>query len=381
MKTAQCIVRDAASVAAACHGLAALEPDLALVFGSVDLLRQDAVTQALRTSLPTAALVGCSTAGEISGEGVDEKTCVVTAVKFDSATCTAVGTDMAGGTDSRAAGERLGDALLASANGQPLAAVLVFGRGTDMNGSALIDGLLARIGQDVPVSGGLAGDDGAFVDTLVVGPTDGTVYGAVAVGLFGDNLSISHGSFGGWQPFGPSRRVTSAEENILHTLDDEPALEVYKRYLGDYAKDLPASGLLFPFEMLGADATSQGLIRTILGVDEKTGSLILAGSVAQGGLLRMMHASTDALVEGAERAAAACGTADGAGLALLVSCVGRKLVMGDRVDEEVEAVADVLGQSMTLTGFYSYGELSPLGNTGVCSLHNQTMTIAVISER
>jgi hypothetical protein len=141
--------------------------------------------------------------------------------------------------------------------------------------------------------------------------------------------------------------------------------------------------LLFPFAMLGSDHNEVGIIRTILGVDEAAGSLTLAGDIDPNGYLKLMHASTDALVDGAEAAAQAAydmQKSDGQGLALLVSCVGRKLVMGGRVDEEVEAVADVFGQGSTIAGFYSYGEISPFSRSVDCKLHNQTMTITYISE-
>ena len=199
----------------------------------------------------------------------------------------------------------------------------------------------------------------------------------------GDALRFGHGSFGGWEAFGPARKVSRCEGNVLYELDDEPALEIYKRYLGEHAKGLPASGLLFPFAMLGQDHDALGLIRTILGVDEASGSLTLAGEINANGYLKLMHASTDKLVDGAEAAAEAAAAMTGQTqeqLAILVSCVGRKLVMGHRVDEEVEAVADVLGSHAVLTGFYSYGEISPCTPGGPCKLHNQTMTITTLRE-
>jgi hypothetical protein len=281
--------------------------------------------------------------------------------------------------DSFAAGERLGRQLAAPG----LKAVMVFGPGVQINGSALVDGITSIIGSSIPITGGLAGDGGAFKQTFTLGPDGVCDNAVVAVGLGGEALRFGHGSFGGWEPFGPARKVTRCANNVLFELDGEPALDVYKRYLGDHAKELPASGLLFPFAMLGEDHSAIGLIRTILGVDEATGSLTLAGEIDPNGYLKLMHSSTDKLVNGAEAAAEAAAQMlnnPGESVAILVSCVGRKLVMGNRVDEEVEAVGDVFGSKATLTGFYSYGEISPFTPGASCKLHNQTMTITYLSE-
>lgn len=354
--------------------------NLVLVFGPVERFTADGFVGALSAAYPDGHLVGCTTAGEIGSDSVQEGACVVTAIRFEKTAVRVTEAEIASLADSQGAGERLGAGL----TGPDLAGVLLFGRGVEINGTALIEGLLETIGTSVPVSGGLAGDGGAFKRTYILSPAGVSDARVVGVGLYGGDLRFGHGSFGGWEPFGPARRVTRADGNILYELDGEPALNIYKRYLGDYAKDLPASGLLFPFEMLDADHAAVGLIRTILAVDEAAGSLTLAGSVIEGGYLRLMHASTDALVDGAEnaaRASAAAMTSDGGpALALLVSCVGRKLVMGDQVDDEVQAVAEFLGPQATLTGFYSYGEISPMQGSMDCRLHNQTMTVALLSE-
>lgn len=356
-----------------------IDPDLVLVFGSVAALTEPGFAEGLRTLFPRAGLAGCTTAGEITGDGVLDGSCVVTAVAFESTAVRVAEAELTALAGSEAAGEALGSALA----DPDLAGVLLFGRGTDINGSALIDGLVGRVGAGIPVSGGLAGDGGAFQRTFVLSPSGVSDARVAAVGLYGRRLRFGHGSFGGWEPFGPARKVTRCDGNILYELDGEPALNVYKRYLGDYARDLPASGLLFPFELLNENHSAVGLIRTILGIDENAGSLTLAGTVADGFYLRLMHASTDALIDGAESAARSS-TRDlapsGPSLGLLVSCVGRKLVMGDQVDEEVQAVADHLGRDCTLAGFYSYGEISPMQGVSDCKLHNQTMTVAVLSE-
>jgi hypothetical protein len=357
-----------------------IAPGLVLVFGAVGLLDEPGVFDLLSTAFPGATLAGCSTAGEITAKGVSDGTCVVTAIRFDTVRHRVVDAAVPAMAASEGAGREVGRALAAP----DLAAILLFGKGVDVNGSALIEGLMAEVGRAVPISGGLAGDGGSFTRTLTVTPSGILPDRVVAVGLYGDGLKIGHGSFGGWSAFGPPRKVTRSEGNVLYELDGLPALDLYREYLGEYAKDLPASGLLFPFEMLDEGHASVGLIRTILGVDDAKGALILAGDIDPTGYLRLMHASTDNLVDGAEAAARricdALGGEVGDGLGVLVSCVGRKLVMGDAVDEEVEAVAGVLGRSLKLTGFYSYGEIAPFSSTTDCKLHNQTMTVTFLGE-
>ncbi|CAA7627112.1 FIST signal transduction protein [Magnetospirillum sp. UT-4] len=382
MKIAQASWKgDAADIAP----LAALQPQLVLAFGSVGMLGAEGMFTRLTGAFPGADLAGCSTAGEITARGVSDDTLVLTAIRFDGVRHRVAEAAVPAMDRSEAAGRAIGAALKGDGpGGERLAAILLFGKGLDVNGSSLIEGVIAEVGAAVPVSGGLAGDGGAFKRTLTVTPSGIQADAVVGIGLYGAGLRIGHGSFGGWVPFGPARKVTRCSGNILHELDGLPALNIYREYLGEYAKDLPASGLLFPFEMLDESHASVGLIRTILGIDEQTGSLVLAGDIDPDGHLRLMHASTDKLVDGAETAARriadTLGGTVGDGLGVLVSCVGRKLVMGDAVDEEIEAVAAVLGKSATLTGFYSYGEIAPFSTTTDCKLHNQTMTVTFIGE-
>ena len=363
-----------------CAALASLTeppPQWVLVFAAPAWFGHPDFFAVLRQAFPGARLCGCSTAGEIGRQGVTTGACVVTAIGWAGPPPAQAVAPIASMADSLAAGMRLGRDL------PKASAMLVLAPGVNVNGSALVEGLAAGLPGGTPIMGGLAGDDGRFAQTFTLSDTGVHTHAAVAIALPA-HLRVGHGSFGGWQPFGPARKVTRSSGNILFELDGEPALEVYQRCLGDYAKQLPASGLLFPFEMLAADHSVTGLIRTILGIDQGAGSLILAGDINPRGYLRLMQASTDALVGGAKAAALTTlngidGNAGG-GLAILVSCVGRKLVMGSRVDEEVAAVAEVLGRDVSLAGFYAYGEISPPARGIDCRLHNQTMTITVFSE-
>jgi hypothetical protein len=362
--------------------LAEVEPQLVLVFACVEAMRRPGFADAISRALPQARRVGCSTAGEISAEGVGDHGAVITALRFDGAAddFRTAAAELGSMADSMAAGQRLAAQLA----GPGLHSVLVLAQGVQINGSALIKGMTETLGPGVTLSGGLAGDGGAFERSFVLFDDRVCSRLVAGIGFYGETLRLAHGSFGGWQPFGPARKVTRAQGNVLYELDGEPALDIYRRYLGEYAKDLPSSGLLFPFSMLGADHHEVGLIRTILGIDEHSSSLVLAGDVIENGCLRLMHASTNALIAGAEAAARAALAMQGSrqpGLALLVSCVGRKLVMGGRVDEEVEAVASVFGTDATIAGFYSNGEISPYVASQECRLHNQTMTITCLYEQ
>ncbi|HEU0204235.1 MAG TPA: FIST N-terminal domain-containing protein [Burkholderiaceae bacterium] len=356
-----------------------LDPHLVLVFAAVEVFADPQFAPTLARSFPRARRIGCSTAGEISDEGVSDATAVVTAIRLDTPNFRAACAPLA----SMERSDEAGVELAAQLDGPDLRSVLILGQGVQINGSALIDGITRRLGREVVLTGGLAGDAGAFKRTWTLFDDAVSTSNIVGIGFYGDAIKMAHGSFGGWQPFGPARKVTRARGNVLHELDGEPALEIYKRYLGQYAKDLPGSGLLFPFAMLGDDHNEVGLIRTILGVDEASRSLILAGDIVENGYLRLMHASTNSLISGAEAAAHAARDmfrSARPGLAILVSCVGRKLVMGGRVDEEVEAVANVFGSGATITGFYSNGEISPYVASTSCELHNQTMTITYLYE-
>jgi hypothetical protein len=334
----------------------ALSPHLLLAFGTPDAFEQSAVHCALRGDFPDAELVGCSTAGDISSEGVTDGSVTVTAIQFRDPALAVAATTRANSRDSRAAGQRLGTQL---ASHHPHT-IIVFGQGVAINGSALIAGIADVVGPDVAISGGLAGDAGAFRRTLVM-----------TTGGVSDDA--------GWHSFGPERLVTHADGNLLHAIDGEPALDLYKRYLGDYAARLPSSGLLFPFALLGDEYGSVGLIRTILGVNEETRSLVMAGDIQTDARVRLMHARADQLIDGAETAAEQAfddAPVDGDALSLMVSCVGRRLVLGERADEEIEAVSHVMGGKDAVAGFYSYGEIAPAERGNVCLLHNQTMTIS-----
>lgn len=351
--------------------------DLVLYFGASVLIAAGSVPLTeLRTRFPEAVCAGCSTAGEILGATVRDDSIAVLCIKFDTTRVRAESVDVTSAAESFAAAIELGG-LLATPD---LRHLLVLSDGLIVNGTMLTAGFRSALPAEVSVTGGLAGDGAAFKRTVVGLGSDIASHRIVAIGFYGKNLRVSCGSAGGWEPFGPRRLVTRSQGNLLFELDGQPALSLYRRYLGPRAGGLPATGLLFPLSLLPKREASEGLVRTILAVDEAQKSLTFAGDIPQGAYVQLMKAGCDTLVDGAQAAARGTGHFAPHGFAVLVSCVGRKLVMGQRIEEEVEAVLAHLGPTIIAAGFYSYGEICPSGLQHGCDLHNQTMTLTVFNE-
>lgn len=349
-----------------------------LVFGNPDALRDAAWREALPRAFPRAIISGCSTAGEIAGTQVVDEGLTCTAVHFDRTRLQAHATLVHDAAGSFHAGEILGEHL----RSEDLVHVVVFSDGLRVNGSDLVRGLTSVLGPEVGVTGGLSADGDQFRETLVLLGARCEPGLVVAVGLGGPSLRVGCGSLGGWDPFGPERLITRSDRNVLHELDGRSALALYETYLGDHAADLPASALRFPLSVR-ANQKERPVVRTVLAVDPAAGTMTFAGDVPQGAYAQLMRANFDRLVDGAAGAARTsvvplAGSAPP--LALLISCVGRRLVLQQRVEEEVEAVRDVFGPASVLAGFYSYGEISPFTPSARCELHNQTMTVTTFHE-
>ncbi len=352
------------------------EAQLIIVFASGDLADiWQAPLRQIADAYHNALVVGCSSAGEILDLQVSDASIVAVALRFDATETRGALVELGQRSTSEAVKE-----LTKQLDPQGLRYTFVLSDGLAVNGSELAATLRANFPEDVVITGGLAGDGDRFQHTAVF--YNGAILkdAIVAVGFYGVRLKIGHGSLGGWDPFGPTRTVTRSAGNVLYELDHQSALELYKRYLGSYADNLPASGLLFPLSIT-TEIEGHELVRTLLAVNEQEQSMTFAGSIPEGSKAKLMKANFDRLVDGAIGAATQTlkSMQDDASVALLISCVGRKMVLRDRIEEEVEAVREVLGNTPTIIGFYSYGELSPVVN-GACELHNQTMTITTFTE-
>lgn len=365
------------------------DAQLVMIFGCRKLISENEFVDSIQKRYPQAHLIGCTTAGEILGTQVFDDTLTSTAIYFEATPIESASVIVKTSEESYEAGIYLAEKL----NKGDLKHVFVLSEGLKINASELVRSLKENLPNHVAITGGVAGDGTLFEKTMVISNGYATENIVTAIGLYGDHIRVGYGSVGGWDSFGPERLITKSKNNILYELDGKSALELYKLYLGDYAKGLPATGLLFPLS-IRAKGSNEGIVRAMLRINEEDDGMFFAGDVPEGYYAKLMKANFASLVNGALEAAELSinSMETSPKLAILISCVGRKVVLRQRIEEEVEVVRDILGDDCIFTGFYSYGEISPYTEisqsnknalptleTG-CELHNQTMTITTIME-
>lgn len=351
---------------------------LVLVFGNRFILEEEGIYDEIRGLFPDGEIVFGSSSGDISADTVSEDSITVTGIEFEK-TEFIIKTENV--INNKHNDYQTGINLMSRFPTDNLKFIFIITEGSFTNGSNLTRGLSDAMKRKVLITGGMCADDARFEKTLTSyneNPKEGEI---VAIGFYGDAIEVTSAIYGGWTPFGPERIVTRANGNILYELDNHPALELYKKYLGDKSKDLPASALLYPLNVT-TENSSQSIVRSILNIDEKENTMILAGDIPENAKVQLMMTNVDNIAKASEYAArmALKNRRSDPGLAILISCIGRKLVLDQRVEEEVEEVMEVLGKKTILSGFYSYGEIAPFHGEAGCRLHNQTMTITLISE-
>ncbi|MCZ8196967.1 MAG: FIST C-terminal domain-containing protein [Flavobacterium sp.] len=355
-----------------------LKNPLVLVFANRFLLQDESVIADIRKQFPYEHIVFGSASGEIISCNVNDNSISVTAIEFEKSSFVVKNGSILN-YDKKA--KPLGEALYNEMPKENLKHLFVLSEGSFVNGSSLISGLEENINNSVSITGGMCGDDARFEKTLASykeNPKEGEV---ILIGFYGETLDITFASFGGWLPFGPERKITKSKGNILFEIDDQPALDLYKKYLGDKAKELPQASLLYPLNVT-PEGKDEPVVRTILSINTDNNSMVLAGDVPVNSRVQLMMASIDGIAEGAQHAAeiAIENRKSKPQVALIVSCIGRKLVMNQRVEEEIEHVKEIIGDNVAIAGFYSYGEMAPFNGKSSCELHNQTMTLTLISE-
>lgn len=359
------------------HSMDNFNASLVLCFGAKDLIAQPEVYNSLKTKFSNAQIALCSTAGEILNNTVADNTVIAIAIELNSTNIATALVNIGNYTNSYEAAA----ALIAELPQDDLAYVLILSDGSLVNGSELVKGLKESVNNNQLITGGLAGDGYNFVSTKVGLnnlPSEGNI---VAIGFYGSKIKVSHGSQGGWDMFGPERVVTKSHNNVVYEIDNKLALETYKKYLGPDSEGLPGTALLYPLSVLLNDST-QPLVRTILSIDDVNNTMTFAGDIPEGTKVRLMKANFDKLTMASANAAenSIKNATLPAEFSLLISCVGRKIILDKRIDEEIDAALELLNPQTTVAGFYSYGEISPFNEGTNCELHNQTMTITSFYE-
>lgn len=355
-----------------------LNNPLVLVFGDRKLLSEANIYDTIKQTFPYEHIILGSSAGEIIEGRVLDNSIVVTAIEFEKSS---VQIERENILDFNNDANQLGIALTGKFPKDNLKHLIVISEGSFTNGSSLITGLEKELDTSTVITGGMCGDGSRFEKTLAAYNQDPKVGEVIAIGFYGDDLDISFASVGGWSTFGPERIITKADGNILYEIDDTPALDIYTKYLGDKASELPQASLLYPLNIL-AEGKSKPVVRTILGINNDDNSMTLAGDAPVGSRVQLMMASLNGIESGAYEAAsfAMKNRTNKPNFAFLVSCIGRKLVLDQRVEDEIDEVRDVIGTDIPVAGFYSYGEIAPFPGETSCELHNQTMTLTLISE-
>ena len=358
--------------------------DLAFVFASVRF-EPEPLLKGVRSVLPEVPLVGCSTAGEILGEGPSRRSVVVMAIRSDSlriATGLGLGIRKNPLQAGRDLATRLGKAKLPNPHG-----LLIFPDGLTGNVADLIRGIQDVLGLSFPIVGGSSADDFAFHQTHQF--FQGQVATDAVVGvLLSGPIGLGIGARHGWQPLGKPRRVTKATANVVKEMDGHSAVNLYETYFGRAAASLKTERLadmsiLYPLGM-PIPGEEEYLLRNVLRVDPDD-SLVYAGEIPEGSEVRLMMGSKQKALEAARLAAEQAVRSiapQPPRFGLVFSSCSRARLFGRQAAQEIHSIRRALGATVPLIGFYDYGEQAPLTAThfrGRSYFHNESVVVVAVS--
>jgi hypothetical protein len=357
-------------------------PDLVILFSSA---KYDAarVLEGIHSRLSAAVpLVGCSSYAEIDAEQALTSSVVAMGLVLEGIAVQTFHVE-GRGVDSFTAGREAGLGL----RGFAPDLIITFPDVLEMNATRFLLGLQDALGAATPIVGGASADDGAFKATYQIHGRDVMSGGAVGVALKGP-LTIVTAAKSGYTPVGATHTSTRVEDGkVVLEIDGRPALDLYRDYLGARAAQMPAVSIEFPIGVVGGVEGTERvpndariLVRAIFAVDEARGALILGGDVPEGAAIRVMRATKEDVVRGADEATATAMAAMPAPeVALIFSCMSRKSVLGPRFKDECRASFARLPEGVPRIGFYTFGELSPV--QGTTMHHESTYTLVLIKSR
>jgi hypothetical protein len=328
--------------------------------------------------IETPNLIGCTTDGEISDMGLTSGSAVLGGFFSDHIECCVVSSENID-RNSEQAGKDLARKLPDSVK-----YIQLLSDGLTGNGCALLRGIFSVLEEGVSVVGGTAGDAGQFLQTWQFAGNRVLTNSAVALGFMGE-FKVSEGIQAGWSPIGLPKKVTRASGNILYELNGEPALEVFKRFLGKHAVGLPAVGVEYPLGIISrcADGSEDDyyLLRATMSVNHDDGSLGFAGEIPEGSMVQLTCGDISSILEATRKAVAIAREGLGdtpPGMVFYFGCNARKTVLGLRTKEEYALIREGFGRDVPILGFYTYGEFCRVGCGGPCLLHNETAVVSVL---
>jgi len=249
--------------------------------------------------------------------------------------------------------------------------------GLKSDGEKFIKGLKESATDEVKVFGGLAGDDSLFKETFVFYNNNSINNGAAVLLLDGDKFESDGISTSGWIGLGAEKKITRSEGNVVYTIDDEPAMEVYKKYLDIKDEDLPGIGVEYPLLVYRDNGTN--VLRAVLQVNKENKSLIFAGTVEEGSTVKFSSSPGFEVIEQTKKEISLKWKSNNtAEIIFIFSCMARHLAMGPNIEEEIK-IAYQLWQ-VPIAGFFTYGEIG-VNYKGICDFHNETLALLLIKEK
>jgi hypothetical protein len=357
-----------------------------VVFGSA-LIDQDALMAGIRDTAPGVQVAGCSTAGEISSEGLaSEGGVVVVAIASDQLHFgTGFGTHMQ--WNPRRSGIDLANTIHDAMEEKMTAAIFFANVLTGGMEEALL-GLREQVGVPLTCIAGGAADNYAFYETSQY-YNDRAFSDAITGIGFSGTLTAHSVMRHGFLPVGVLRKVTKSTGNIIEEIDGTPAISLYEEYFGDQYSTMLQQGKLTAFASsypLGIyeEGADHAVLRSPLRVDVGKGTIVCGGNVPVRSGLRLMISDKQQAVSTARDAARELmQKLDGKKpkLVFMFSASARRKILGHSADREVRAVQEEIGREVPLAGFYSYAECAFSATAAdAVSIHNGSIALFAIAE-
>ena len=348
---------------------------LIIIFGN-----KDKEVVPIINNFPQSKIIGCSSGGEICKDFYTlNDSLVISVIQFEKSSLTTVTVDINNYDDSFSKGKEIFSAL----QDENLKGIITFAPGLTINGTKFVAGLSSTKGA-CTICGGLAGNSD-ITETFIYSNKGKELDKAVAVGVYGEDVEVFSSAYSGVAPISLEREITLAKDNIVFEIDNMTAYEFYCKYLPDSLEisqdNFNSLSFQFPLSIADNLNIDEDTVRTPIGLNITNGSIIFSGEFTTGDKVRLLRATTDRFIEGANKACRNLYSEIGnrENLVIAVSCVGRRSVLRDYIDDEIVTMKNIVSHHGTLCGFYSFGEISDRTNN-YSVFHNQTMNLIGIVE-